>query len=124
MIDRIRHVPLDVSEWRRQREVYLSADIGDLASLGFATFYLNRTNRSGVLNGGPDRGTRPDRKLQIDARFNRDGLAERIRILSLYSDNMTAASKDGIEMIRGYTGRDDTFITGSTILRESWFLVP
>jgi DNA adenine methylase len=51
--DRIRHVDLTVDEWEKQRASYLSADRDDYQRLGFATFYLNRTNRSGVLNGGP-----------------------------------------------------------------------
>lgn len=110
LIDRIRGVPLDVNEWRRQREVYISADTSDLARLGFATFYLNRTNRSGVLNGGPIGGLDQTGNYKIDARFNRDGLAERLRILSLYSDNMVATSKDGIEIITEYAARDDAFI--------------
>lgn len=110
LIDRIRHVKLDVEEWRRQREVYLAADVSELASLGFATFYLNRTNRSGVLNGGPIGGLDQTGNYKIDARFNRDGLAERIRILSLYSESMIATSKDGIEIITEYADRDDTFI--------------
>jgi DNA adenine methylase len=110
LVDRIRRIPLDVTEWRRQREIYLTADTTDLAALGFATFYLNRTNRSGVLNGGPIGGLDQSGNYKIDARFNRDGLEERIRILSLYSDNMIATSRDGIEVIAEYAARDDTFI--------------
>lgn len=110
LIDRIRHVQLDVDEWHRQREVYLAADTSDLASLGFATFYLNRTNRSGVLNGGPIGGHAQTGNYKIDARFNRDGLAERIRILSLYSDNILATSKDGVDVITEYATKDDAFI--------------
>lgn len=110
LVDRIRRIPLDVTEWRRQREVYLTADTTDLAALGFATFYLNRTNRSGVLNGGPIGGLDQTGNYKIDARFNRDGLEERIRILSLYSDSMIATSRDGIEVIAEYAARDDTFI--------------
>lgn len=110
LIDRIRSVPLDVNQWRRQREVYVSANTSDLSNLGFATFYLNRTNRSGVLNGGPIGGIDQTGNYKIDARFNREGLAERIRILSLYSDNIVATSKDGVEVITEYAPRDDTFI--------------
>lgn len=110
LMDRIRHAQLNVKEWRRQREVHLSGDTSDLARLGFATFYLNRTNRSGVLNGGPIGGLDQAGNYKIDARFNRDGLAERIRILSLYSENMIATCKDGVEIIAEYASKDDVFI--------------
>lgn len=110
LIDRVRKVPLDVNEWRRQREVYVSADTKDLPKLGFATFYLNRTNRSGVLNGGPIGGLNQTGNYKIDARFNRKGLEERLRILSLYSDNLVATSRDGVEVITEYAAKDDTFI--------------
>lgn len=110
LIERIHSVPLDVAEWRREREIYVAADTSDLFKLGFATFYLNRTNRSGVLNGGPIGGLDQSGNYKIDARFNRDGLAERIRILSLYSDNIIPTSRDGIEVITEYAAKDDAFI--------------
>ena len=46
--------------------------------LGFAAFYLNRTNRSGILNAGVIGGKKQDGKWEMDARFNRDNLASRI----------------------------------------------
>lgn len=50
-VDWIANVPLDLSEWRRQREIYRDKP-KDVRALGRAFFYLNRTNRSGVLNAG------------------------------------------------------------------------
>jgi DNA adenine methylase len=110
LMAQIRDANLDVAEWRRQRAVYMAADTTDMAALGFATFYLNRTNRSGVLNGGPIGGLDQTGNYKIDARFNREGLVERIRILSLYSDNITAISRDGIDVITEYAPRPNTFI--------------
>ena len=110
LIEQIHRAKLDVTEWRRQRQIYVSADTRDLLKLGFATFYLNRTNRSGVLNGGPIGGLDQTGNYKIDARFNRDGLAERLRILSLYADKIVPRSRDGIEIISEYAPRDDVFI--------------
>lgn len=109
-LKKIRTTPLSVKEWRRQREVYVSADASDYASLGFATFYLNRTNRSGVLNGGPIGGHDQTGNYKIDARFNREGLSERIRILALYADSITATSVDGVKVISKYSKKSDVFI--------------
>lgn len=88
----------------------MSADTTNLSKLGFATFYLNRTNRSGVLNGGPIGGLDQTGNYKIDARFNREGLAERLRILALYSDSIVATSRDGVEVITEYAAKSDTFI--------------
>lgn len=109
-IDELQSVPLNVDEWRRQREIYSSNDSSDLFALGFATFYLNRTNVSGVLNGGPIGRLDQTGKYKIDARFNKDGLAERFRLIGLYADAIAVTNVDGAEVIRTYAPNPDAFI--------------
>lgn len=103
-------VELSVDEWEKQRSTYLTAARDDYLRLGFATFYLNRTNRSGVLNGGPIGGKDQTGNYKIDARFNRDGLAERIRLIALHADRITVTNDDGLEVIRRYADNDRAFI--------------
>jgi DNA adenine methylase len=110
MISRIEQVELSVPEWRRQRDVYRAADVDEPLELGFATFYLNRTNRSGALNGGPIGGLDQSGNYKIDARFNRAGLIERIRTLALYADQISVTCDDGINIIKRYRKRKRTFI--------------
>lgn len=110
LIEQIHKTKLDVNEWRKQREIYQSADIDRQAELGFATFYLNRTNRSGVLNGGPIGGLDQSGNYKIDARFNRDGLAERIRLIALHADRITVTNENGLDVISRYADRSDAFI--------------
>ena len=45
-------VPLTPEEWRKQKQIYSEGLASGRFALGFATFYLNRTNHSGILNGG------------------------------------------------------------------------
>ncbi len=110
LMARVRKVRLSIREWRRQKEIYAAADTSDLAALGFATFYLNRTNRSGVLNGGPIGGLDQSGKYKIDARFNRTNLIERIRVIALYAKRITVTSHDGAAVIKQYARSSDTFI--------------
>ncbi len=110
LISRIVRTPVTVKEWRRQKGIYATARPEDVEALGFATFFLNRTNRSGVLNGGPIGGLDQTGSYKIDARFNREVLVERIRILKLYADAITVSSRDGADIIRKYAGRRRTFI--------------
>lgn len=106
----VNSVELSVDEWERQREVYLTSARDNHLPLGFATFYLNRTNRSGVLNGGPIGGKDQTGNYKIDARFNREGLAERIRLIALHADRIAVTNEDGLRVIERYSDRDDAFI--------------
>ena len=110
LIEQIHKTKLDVNEWRKQREIYQSADIDRQAELGFTTFYLNRTNRSGVLNGGPIGGLDQSGNYKIDARFNREGLSERIRLIALHADRIEVTNEDGLDVISRYADRSDAFI--------------
>jgi DNA adenine methylase len=108
--ERLNSVPLTVDEWEHQHEHYVSADRADYPTLGFATFYLNRTNRSGVLNGGPIGGKDQTGNYKIDARFNREGLAERVRLIGLYADRIAVTNDDGLDVIRRHAESAATFI--------------
>lgn len=79
LIDKIQTVPLTIPEWHRQREIYLHPRQHDTLSLGFATLFLNRANRSGILSAGVIGGLDQTGKWLIDARFNREGLVERLK---------------------------------------------
>jgi DNA adenine methylase len=109
-IERVRKVKLNVTEWREQKAIYMAAGTVEEGELGFATFYLNRTNRSGVLNGGPIGGLDQTGNYKIDARFNRVGLEERIRIIALYAENITVSSRDGLDVIAATSEQTDTFL--------------
>lgn len=108
-VDRILSVPLTVEEWRRQRGVYRSG-VGTALELGFAFFYLNRTNRSGVLNAGVIGGQAQTGNYKIDARFNRGTLVERISALGELSDRIVVTDLDGRSVIRRYGADDSTFM--------------
>jgi DNA adenine methylase len=110
MIERVEQVEITVDEWKKQRNAYLNAPRRDYLSLGFATFFLNRTNHSGILNGGPIGGLDQSGRYKIDARFNRSDLAERLRLIGLYSKSITVLRWDGAKVIDRYADRDDCFI--------------
>ena len=93
--DAIMSVRLDVGEWKRQRAIYLSQDASKPFDLGFATFYLNRCNRSGVLFGAaPIGGYEQIGKWKIDARFYRESLAERVTELGRLSERIHLSNMD------------------------------
>lgn len=77
-IEHIDSVPITVDEWRRQKRVYNDTTSSDF-DIGFATFYLNRTNRSGIIQGGPIGGYSQESKYLIDCRFNKKSLIDKIK---------------------------------------------
>lgn len=97
--DLVDTVELSVREWKRQKEVFTSIDPKPF-DLGFATFYLNRTNRSGVLNGGPIGGQTQTGNYLIDARFNRTDLSNRIRRISDHAASIGVHNDDAIDFIQ------------------------
>jgi DNA adenine methylase len=106
----IERTELTVDEWYRQKEIYLTAPRDDYLNLGFATFFLNRTNRSGVLNGGPIGGMDQTGNYKIDARFNRSALIERFRLIELHAKNINVTNEDGMDVIKRYSKRVRTLI--------------
>lgn len=70
--------PITVDEWDIWKEVFRSHQTADELQLGFAFFFLNRTNRSGILNGGIIGGREQKGAWKIDARYNKAALIERI----------------------------------------------
>ncbi len=100
-LKRIEDVDLSIEEWERQREVYRS-DSSTEFERGFATFYLNRCNRSGVItNGGPIGGYDQTGKWGIDARFNRSDLSRRCGRVAEYRERIIVSNEDGMAFIKG-----------------------
>lgn len=89
----VEDVELTIDEWKSQREVYASSNAPSL-ELGKAAFYLNRTNRSGILRGGPIGGMSQSGKYGLDARFNRDMLCRKIRSIAARSDAIELHNMD------------------------------
>lgn len=108
-IEQICSTPITIKEWKKQKLIYSKPRSGRF-DLGFATFFLNRTNISGILNGGPIGGMQQKGKWKIDARFNKKKLAERIHQLGLYKNRISVFNKDGVDLISDYLNKKNVFI--------------
>ncbi len=101
----VEHCELTPAEWRRQRCIQEEKATADLFSLGFSTFYLNRTSRSGIVSsagmiGGNDQSGR----WKIDARFNREELIRRIRRIAEARDRITLTNLDAVDFLADLAG--------------------
>jgi len=91
--------PVTLKEWRNQRRIFRSDDV-DTMELGFAAFFLNRTNRSGVIKtAGVIGGLAQDGDYTIDCRFNKVELARRIRRIAKYRSRINLYRKDALKFI-------------------------
>jgi DNA adenine methylase len=96
-IKKIENTSVSIDEWHKQREVYNLCEGKSLFDIGFSTFYLNRTNRSGILaKAGPIGGAKQNGKYLIDCRFNKKNLIERIEMIATRRDNISISNSDSL----------------------------
>lgn len=105
----IKETPLTLDEWSRQRDTYRSTE-GDPLALGFAAFYLNRTNRSGVLNAGVIGGQKQNGTYRIDARYNRLNLAHMVAKIGERRSDIDVRNSDGQAIIEEFADQPRTLI--------------
>lgn len=96
----ITDTPVTMETWAQQREVQVRKKDAELLELGFSTFFLNRTNRSGILSGGVIGGKEQTGKWKIDARYNKKDLIERIESVAEYGDRIELTSMDAVALIK------------------------
>lgn len=101
-IDKIRNTSLSIEEWHIQRAIQQNKQNVNLFDLGFSTFFLNRTNRSGVLKAGVIGGLNQTGSYKIDARYNKEQLTERIQLIAQYKDKFILHNEDAINLLRRY----------------------
>ncbi len=94
MADRIERCSVSVAEWHRQRAVQERAKDAPLVDLAFSTFFLNRTSRSGILNGGIIGGFEQTGPWKIDARWRPTDLIRRIERIARFRSRITLTRRD------------------------------
>lgn len=98
--DLVLKTPVTVEQWNIQKDIYSSCNTGDLLRLGFATFFLNRTNVSGVLTGGIIGGKKQLGQYKIDARFPKDILVQKIKVIASRKKDITLSCIDAFALFK------------------------
>lgn len=107
----IESVDVNVEKWHEYKLIQKSYRTADMFELGKATFFLNRTNVSGVISGGPIGGISQKGKYKIDVRFNRQELIKRIGDISKFSHRIHLSNQDGLDFLNTMDKRvEDIFI--------------
>lgn len=95
----IQNTKVNMKTWKKMKEVQKNKKNADLLELGFSTFFLNRTNRSGIINAGVIGGFDQKGEYKMDCRFNKEDLIRRIRLIAKHKKNIKLYKKDALKLI-------------------------
>lgn len=95
----IHDMAVTVENWDKQRLVQKNKQQHGLLEVGFSTFFLNRTNRSGIINAGIIGGRKQTGEWKIDARYNKEDLINRIERIAQYKDKIELHNSDAANLV-------------------------
>ncbi|MDP2015609.1 DNA adenine methylase [Hydrogenophaga sp.] len=95
----LHDTPINLEQWLYWRSVLRRELDVDLAKRGFATLFMNRTNRSGVLKGGVIGGLRQDGIYKMDARLKKNDLAARITAIADHASQISVYQEDALSLL-------------------------
>lgn len=98
--DWIEGVEVSVDSWNFYKSIQNNSKDYDLIDLAKSTFFLNRTNVSGVIKGGIIGGINQEGKYKIDARFKKSELIQRIQKIEKFKHRINVSNEDGLVFIR------------------------
>jgi DNA adenine methylase len=99
-VEKMLSTPATLEEWHNQRSIHRDGKELDTLTLGFAAFFLNRTNRSGIIKGGGVIGGYDQSgKYKVDCRYNVTDLAKRIRRIAKYRDRIHLTNLDALDFL-------------------------
>lgn len=107
---RIKETEVNIKEWQRQHNLLFKSKKRKKAnelSYGFATFYLNRCNWSGILDARPIGGMKQEGKWKIDARFNKDDLIRKIQKISELRHRIQLYNMDALDLLQEIKKNDN-----------------
>lgn len=91
--------PVTMKSWFEQKDIQKNKVNADPLSLGFSTFFLNRTNRSGILKAGVIGGKNQDGNFKIDARYQKRELIKRIEMVAEHRDRISLYNLDAVKLL-------------------------
>lgn len=100
--DRLSNVAVDLETWNACRDLLTnySGRSYDF-ELGFATYFINRTSRAGIILGsGPIGGYKQAGDWKIDARFYRETMLKRIRWIGSQKRRVKLKNQEALTFLK------------------------
>lgn len=98
--NRIQNVDVSLENWYKFKNIHRDKKRTSLFELGFSTFFLNRTNRSGILNAGMIGGIEQKGEYAIDCRFNKKELIRRIQRIGKHKKQIHIFNLNALSLIK------------------------
>ncbi len=95
----IYNVEINIKTWTEMKEIQNNYSKSTRFDLAKSTFFLNRTNISGIIKGGVIGGIKQNGNYKIDARFNKIRLIEKIKKIARYKNRIKVSNLDGVVFI-------------------------
>lgn len=99
LIESIKNEEITIENWRKHKSIIEYPDDKETREIGFSAFFLNRSNRSGIIKGGVIGGINQSGKYKIDARFNKEKLIKRINKIYKLKDSIKISNFDALKVI-------------------------
>jgi DNA adenine methylase len=99
LIDAIQNGDVSLEQRARQLAVVANPRAATALQRAYATFFLNRTSRSGILTGGVIGGKEQAGKYLIDARFNKADLVARIQKIGSLKSRISVFNLDALVLL-------------------------
>lgn len=99
-VQMIQNTDVTLEEWHKQKLIRENIEDYDSLQIGFSTFFLNRTNRSGIIDkSGPIGGLQQLGDYPIDCRFNKKRLIEQIEKIAEHRDHIEIHNMEALDFI-------------------------
>jgi DNA adenine methylase len=109
--DWIEDVDVTIDTWHMFKKLQKEEYEGDLFEMAKLTFFLNRTNVSGIIKGGPIGGHKQLGKYKVDARFNKETLIQRVQKIAKFRERILVSNLDGLAFVKKMQKKkEDVFI--------------
>lgn len=112
LLQMLTDTPITMDQWFKWKAV-LRGDVKvSMVERGFATLFMNRTNRSGILKAGVIGGREQSGEYKLDARFKKDQMSARIEAIAARAKDITVYNEDSLELL----GRSRAFLPKKSLI--------
>lgn len=96
----LESTPITMDEWFKWRSILREDRKASVVERGFATLFMNRTNRSGILKAGVIGGKNQDGEYKLDARFKKHVVAARIQDIARRAKDISVYCEDSLHLLK------------------------
>ena len=101
----VNDTPVDINNYLMQKKIYKHPKRHSITEVGFATFFLNRCNRSGILSANPIGGIEQTGNYRKDCRFNKERLLKLIETIYNHRNQIHVTNLDAIAFLEQIDNR-------------------